>query len=730
MAIFDDPFTMAMLGMAQGFGQAAMPSPVRVPFGATLGMGMGGLAQGMTLYQKMMLAQEQRDHMRAQTEIDKAKAAREAALAPLYQSAIQSYLGEGQGGGAAISPVSSPVPAGSSPGFLPPAQTEGRAPPAGDPRDLAIRTVLAEAGGEGPQGMAAVAHVINNRVASGKWGKDAGSVVTAPLQFSPWNAGSTNDPRRFDPNSPSYQQAAQIYDAATGGQMPDPTGGALHFANPGASTASWVGRAMAGDPTNRTQIGNHVFFRGLDEGVPRGTQYASAGNVATDAAPDRNQQFFDNIQRPQPANPNIARADQLMRGARVMALVNPAMATNMREEAKMLLERGATQLTTVNGRPATVNSVTGAVQFHDEPVTRVTDPQGRTREVPRSQGGAQMSYGDAPSGYQWATDERGNITGLRPLSGGPAEFIIQEVQGPNGQITRYAIPRASLTGAPGAAPAPAPGQQGGMAPPAAPTSLAQAPVNLQAPSAPAPAWAPSGGVLQPPEPRAVAVPPGSVALGASGKPDSNPAGLEPGTKKEVEAGLLESQNALSGMNRVREQFRPEFLQTTTRLGNWWNSVRDRTPEVFGKLNQAQQAQLQDYTRFRASAWQDLNGVIKDQSGAAVTVSEMERMLKARPNPGTGVFDGDSPTEFKAKMDEVLAMKQNAILRHAWALRRGPNPMDPTSGVTLDQVPKLMAEEINKAQREIAAQNPDMTDTALLAAARRKVGMDLGLGTLR
>ena len=37
-------------------------------------------------------------------------------------------------------------------------------------RDLAIRTVLSEAGGQGPQGMAAVAHVIRNRVISGKYG--------------------------------------------------------------------------------------------------------------------------------------------------------------------------------------------------------------------------------------------------------------------------------------------------------------------------------------------------------------------------------------------------------------------------------------------------------------------------------------------------------------------------------------------------------------------------------
>lgn len=41
------PVTGALMGAASGFGQAAMPTPYRMPFGAVLGMGMQGMQTGM-----------------------------------------------------------------------------------------------------------------------------------------------------------------------------------------------------------------------------------------------------------------------------------------------------------------------------------------------------------------------------------------------------------------------------------------------------------------------------------------------------------------------------------------------------------------------------------------------------------------------------------------------------------------------------------------------------------
>lgn len=136
-------------------------------------------------------------------------------------------------------------------------------------RDYAIRTVLAEAADQGPLGMAAVGHVINNRVRHGGFGEGIEGVITKPYAFEPWlhaGKGSGNDPLRYDPNSPQYQTAAKIVDAVFAGQLPDPTRGATHFYSPQgqARLASIDNRKLVPDwatgEAHRATIGGHEFY--------------------------------------------------------------------------------------------------------------------------------------------------------------------------------------------------------------------------------------------------------------------------------------------------------------------------------------------------------------------------------------------------------------------------------------------------------------------------------------
>jgi spore germination cell wall hydrolase CwlJ-like protein len=54
------------------------------------------------------------------------------------------------------------------------------------------------------------ASVIRNRLAAGGYGRTATDVVHQPYQFTPWNSGSGNDPRRFEADSPAYKQAQAL----------------------------------------------------------------------------------------------------------------------------------------------------------------------------------------------------------------------------------------------------------------------------------------------------------------------------------------------------------------------------------------------------------------------------------------------------------------------------------------------------------------------------------------
>jgi hypothetical protein len=136
-------------------------------------------------------------------------------------------------------------------------------------RDYAIRTILAEGGDQGPMGMAAIGHVIGNRVRHGGFGEGLEGVIMKPYAFEPWlhaGKGKGNDPLRYDPASPQYQTAGKIFDAVMSGQIPDPTRGATHFYSPSgqAQLASIDNRKLVPDwatgEAHRATIGGHEFY--------------------------------------------------------------------------------------------------------------------------------------------------------------------------------------------------------------------------------------------------------------------------------------------------------------------------------------------------------------------------------------------------------------------------------------------------------------------------------------
>lgn len=126
-------------------------------------------------------------------------------------------------------------------------------------RDLAVRTMIGEAGNQGDKGLAGVGAVILNRLNDGSYGKTIGDVVLAPKQFEPW-ATRSGELLNYSDKDPKYQRAAKIFDQVAGGQMEDPTGGSTHFLNPdivrqrSGALPGWA----SGEPT--AVIGQHAFY--------------------------------------------------------------------------------------------------------------------------------------------------------------------------------------------------------------------------------------------------------------------------------------------------------------------------------------------------------------------------------------------------------------------------------------------------------------------------------------
>lgn len=127
-----------------------------------------------------------------------------------------------------------------------------------DRNDL-VNTIIAEAAGEGDQGMAAVASVIRNR--SVERGLSPGDVVRQRRQFSGYEApGPDAVKAQRDPAMRSRAEAA--LDGVFDGSIKDTTGGADHY------HADSIMPDWAGTMPQTAKIGRHVFYKAGKGGVP------------------------------------------------------------------------------------------------------------------------------------------------------------------------------------------------------------------------------------------------------------------------------------------------------------------------------------------------------------------------------------------------------------------------------------------------------------------------------
>lgn len=118
--------------------------------------------------------------------------------------------------------------------------------------------VYHEARSEPLQGQAAVAHVVLNRVASGRWPDDVCSVVQQgyekgrfKCQFTWYCDGKPDEPTEILAWAKSVLVANQVLTGA----VPDVTNGATHY------HARYVNPYWSASLSNTVTYGSHLFYR-------------------------------------------------------------------------------------------------------------------------------------------------------------------------------------------------------------------------------------------------------------------------------------------------------------------------------------------------------------------------------------------------------------------------------------------------------------------------------------
>ena len=198
--------------------------------------------------------------------------------------------------------------------------------------------------------------------------------------------------------------------------------------------------------------------------------------------------------------------------------------------------------------------------------------------------------------------------------------------------------------------------------------------------------------------------------------------LEKGAATENDKNELAATSQMAVLDDIKNSFDSSYLNIPNRFRLWGTALKEK----FGTLSEKDQQDLAGYTRFRQTTWQNLNTVLKQLSGTAVTENEMKRQLEVQPNVGTGVADGDSPTEFATKVRGQMAFAQSAVARARWLRRQGFTGAPWEYGVPVEAMPALIKKRGDELLEQYQQQNPKADPSALKSAVKRDLKQEFGI----
>ena len=195
--------------------------------------------------------------------------------------------------------------------------------------------------------------------------------------------------------------------------------------------------------------------------------------------------------------------------------------------------------------------------------------------------------------------------------------------------------------------------------------------------------------------------------------------LQPDKKMagDLQATLLNAGDRRMRYNQIDATFDPKFLTVPYRTEQAWTSLKEK----FVELPEEQKDELRRFANWKQNSVNNLSLTIKELTGAAMGVEEAKRIIAGLPNPGTGLTDGDSPTEFKAKLDQTMQQMKLVEARTTYLLK---------NGLTLDKVPlDSMPQIINQRGKQIATQyklNPSKPRD--LDLIKKQLSAEFGIST--
>jgi hypothetical protein len=187
-------------------------------------------------------------------------------------------------------------------------------------------------------------------------------------------------------------------------------------------------------------------------------------------------------------------------------------------------------------------------------------------------------------------------------------------------------------------------------------------------------------------------------------------------------------NHLGRLDEIEKDFDASHFTVQDKLKNLGTAW---TEKLGGKVSPEKQEALTKFTAFRVEAVGNFNALLKEASGTAVTENELKRMTLQEPNAGNGIFDGDSATEFKAKLKQSKDGLKMAIARANY-LRENGYKGAVTDGVAarvpLSGMQKILEREAETLHKKIEISNPGMPEDQIMQQVKGTISKRFGWST--
>lgn len=201
-------------------------------------------------------------------------------------------------------------------------------------------------------------------------------------------------------------------------------------------------------------------------------------------------------------------------------------------------------------------------------------------------------------------------------------------------------------------------------------------------------------------------------------------GLTTKSQGLIEEDIIQAKDRISRLKETRKKYKPEFLTFGGKIKKGFISLKDKAPEVFGKLSSQEKKFLEEYSVFAQTSIEDLNRTIQEMTGAQMSEFEANRLRKQSPDP-----ENNSPTQFLANLDSALIMTELALARKTYMLKNGiEHDFNSTEEppVTLESMKDIMRKRANELAIELKDQNPDIDDNAIIQESVRRTRTEFGL----